>query len=43
MDTQTVLKIKVDKKLDLSDTDLDSVKYLLGEYKEWKQLKNTRL
>ncbi|MFH1391207.1 MAG: hypothetical protein ABIH20_02745 [Candidatus Diapherotrites archaeon] len=40
MDTQTTLQVRFEKELDLSDEELDCAKYMLGEYKKWKRLKN---
>ncbi len=42
MDRQTQLQIKVEKQIDLTDEEMDSLKYLIEEFKQWRQLKNTK-
>lgn len=42
METQTVLQVKVERGLKLTNEELDCVKFLLGEFREWKKLKNTK-
>lgn len=41
MDLQTTLEVKVFKGIGLSNEELDSLKYLLEEFGEWRKAKST--
>ncbi len=42
MSIQTQLKLKIMTGINLTNEEIDALKYLLEEFQEWKKLKNTK-
>ncbi len=41
MSIQTQLKLKIVRGINLTNEEIEGLKYLLEEFQEWKKLKNT--